>query len=109
MTEGMPADLLLDSGFSSNWLDVALHKIVRPVGLFSFHGRTRKHPIVGHWVRTLATPALQVLCHILVHWDGLSRRLGLTIADHLCQIEWVTRSSKFSKSTSLQRSANSSL
>ena len=57
---------------SSNRLDVALHEIVRPVGLFASHGRTGKDPIVVHRVRALTTPTLQVLRHILSIGTGLA-------------------------------------
>ena len=37
MPECMPADVLVDAICLRNWPDMALHEVVRPVGLFSPH------------------------------------------------------------------------
>lgn len=73
----------LIAGLLGHRLDVAIHEIIRPIGLLASHGWTREDQIIGHWIRTVTTPPLQVLGHVLVHGDGSGRRFGFAISDDL--------------------------
>jgi hypothetical protein len=108
MAESVPADSFVNADCARNRLDVRPHEIVRPVRLLAPHRRTGEDPIIGDRIRTLATP-FEILGHVLIQGDGLGGGFGFAIADDLMPIERVTGSSRFSKSTSRQRSANSSL
>ena len=74
---------LLMPACSRDRLDVALHEIVRPVGLFAPHGLAGKDVIVIHWIGALPAPAQQVFCQMAIQWYRLRRCLGLAVADHL--------------------------
>ena len=97
----MPSDFLVNTICLRNWPDMTLHEVVRPIGLLSPHRLAGEDVIVIRCVNTLTTPAEKILCHVAVHRD----RFG----GGFCLAERVTQSSRFSKSTSLQRSANNSL
>jgi len=45
MAEGVPTDLFMNARLSCHGSDVALHQVVRPVGLLSLHDGTCENPI----------------------------------------------------------------
>ena len=71
----MPADVLVDTGLACHRPDVALHEIVRPVGLSALHGWTSEDVVGRHRVWTLATPAQKILRHVAVPWGQVWPRL----------------------------------
>lgn len=50
VADGVPADVLVDAGFTGKRPSVALHDVARPIGLSPSHPRACKYPIAGHRV-----------------------------------------------------------
>jgi hypothetical protein len=71
VAESVPNDVLGNVGSACHRLDIPLHEIVRPIGLFALHARTGKDPVTFHRVRARTPPAQKIFRHVLVHRDRL--------------------------------------
>jgi len=84
----MPADVFVNAGFTGSRPNVALHDVVRPIGLFPSHFRACKYPIVGHRVALEKAAGKYMVGYTDLHgsldcvadWRG-SERLCLDLMD----------------------------